>query len=96
MVCGTAPGGLNLLVIPHATMRLPFMVAAADFAAGVMLWAVAALTEVGSVTGESSDSSQRARITVDVPAWVGVAKTLGITMMALAAVGAGGLRVLCK
>jgi hypothetical protein len=72
-------------------MRAPFVAAAVVFAAGALLSAAGAITELGSVSGESSDPSQRARVTTDVPAWVGVAKPLGLTMMAVAVLAAGAL-----
>src|SRR5262245_40217765 len=43
-------------------MRRPIVAAALVFAAGGLLWAVAVIAEFGSVAGESTDPSQRARV----------------------------------
>jgi negative regulator of sigma E activity len=67
-------------------MKVPRAATAAVFAGGALLWAAGKITELGSVSAQSSDPSQRARIMTDVPAWVGVAKPLGLTMMAVAVV----------
>jgi hypothetical protein len=72
-------------------MRLPFAVVAVAFAGGALLWAAGAVTEFGGVTAESSDPSQRARVTTDVPAWVGAAKPLGLAIMSISALVAGVL-----
>jgi hypothetical protein len=77
------------LVVTANRLRVPFAVAAVVFAGGALLSASGAITELGSVSGASSDPSQRARVMTDVPAWVGVAKPLGLTMMAVAVLVAG-------
>jgi transposase-like protein len=41
---------------------------------------VARVSEFGSVTSESGDPSQRARLIARVPAWIEVAKPIGVTM----------------
>ncbi len=72
-------------------MRLPIVATVVTFIGGGLVWAAGAITELGSVSAESSDPAQRARITADVPPWVRVAKPLGLVLMAGAVVGAGVL-----
>ena len=70
-------------------MRLPMFVPIAASVAGAVVWAFAKVTELGSVTGESTDPSQRARIFAPVPEWIGIAKPLGLTLLVAGGLAAG-------
>jgi hypothetical protein len=74
-------------------MRLPIGVAVATSVAGAVVWAVAEVAEFGSVTGESIDPSQHARIVAPVPAGIGIAKPLGLTMIVVGMLVVGVLWV---
>jgi hypothetical protein len=74
-----------------SSKKLPLVGIAVAFVGGALVWAAAAITELGSIAAESSDHAQRARVLTDVPAWVGVAKPLGWILMAGAVVAAGVL-----
>lgn len=74
-------------------MRRPFVLVIVAFVVGGLAWTAGAITELGSVAGESSDSSQRARVVSDVPGWVSIAKPFGLTMMTAAVICAVILRV---
>lgn len=87
----TALAERKRVVIVTRPMRLPIVAVVVSFVGGGLVWGAGAITEFGSVSAESSDPLQRARIMTDVPTWVGVAKPLGLTLMAVAVVGAGVL-----
>jgi hypothetical protein len=72
-------------------MRIPLAVPITASVAGAVLWAYAKVTEFGSVAGESTDPSQRARIVAPVPEWIGIAKPLGLTLLVGGGLAAGVL-----
>lgn len=85
----TALAVTKRVVVVGDSMRLTFVALAVTFVGGGIAWAAGAITAFGSISAESSDPAQRARIVTEAPAWVGVAKPLGLALMAAAVVGAG-------
>ena len=73
-------------------MRLPIAVAITASVAGALVWAYAKVAEFGSVTGESIDASQRARIVAPHPEWIGIAKPLGLALLVVGGLAAVVLR----
>jgi len=70
-------------------VRSRFVIAVVAFGAGALLWAVAAVSALGSVAGQSSDPAHTAQIVDAVPAWVGPTKIAGLVVMGLALLAGG-------